>query len=285
MLPPRGRGMSRMENNEMNSLCRFVTYFGAISAGFLLASAASAYEAGPAGQAVIQGTITFNGTPPPPKLFDLIKFPQPRFCGEVDNDGHGHRVFRDVTVKNGRLQDVVVYLQDITKGKPFDFNGTDVTIDHCRFLVQGGPSTLIGVVKNGGVIRILNDDADPSDPHSITGVLHNPHGYEVKGHSSSTLFNMPIPNKSQTLTVTIHLHKPGSTVLLQGDQNNYMNAFFYPVENPYYAIVGPDGTFSIDQVPAGKYHLIAWHPILGTREKEIEVGATGTVTVNFEFFK
>ncbi|HTP41433.1 MAG TPA: carboxypeptidase-like regulatory domain-containing protein [Nitrospiria bacterium] len=266
---------------EMNKL--LVTSFMVVMTGLLMISTASAYEAGPAGQGVIQGTITFNGTPPPPKIFDLTKFPQPRFCGEVDNDGGGHRVFKDVTVNNGRLQDVIVYLQDITRGKPFHFNGTDVTIDHCRFLVQGGPSTMIGVVMNGGVIRILNEDADPTDPHSITGVLHNPHGYEVKGHSSSTLFNKPIPSKGQLLTETIYLHNPGSTMLLQGDQNNYMNAFFYPVENPYYAIVGPDGTYVIDQVPPGKYNLIAWHPTLGTQEKEIEVGVSGTVTVNFEF--
>lgn len=251
--------------------------------GMLLISTALAYEDGPAGQAVIQGTISFKGTPPAPKFFDLAKFPHPRFCGEVDNDGKGHRVFRDVTVNNGRLQDVVVYLQDVSRGKPFHFHGTDVTIDHCRFLVQGGPSTMVGVVVNGGVIRILNNDADPTDPMSITGVLHNAHGYEVKGSVSSTLFNKPAPNKGQTMTETIKLHKSGSSMLVQGDQNNYMNAFFYPVENPYYAIVGSDGTFSIDQVPAGTYRLIAWHPILGIQGKTIEVGASGIVTVNFEF--
>ena len=51
----------------------------------------------------------------------------------------------------------------------------------------------------------------------------------------------------------------------------------------YYAIVEPEGIYAINQVPPGKYNLIAWHPVLGTQEKKIEVGSTGQVTANFEF--
>ena len=70
---------------------------------------------------------------------------------------------------------------------------------------------------------------------------------------------------------------------LECDQHNYMKIWFYPIKNPYYAIVTPTGTYSIDQVPAGNYKILAWHPILGTQEKEIVVNATGKITVNFEF--
>ena len=70
---------------------------------------------------------------------------------------------------------------------------------------------------------------------------------------------------------------------LECDQHNYMVTWLYPVKNPYYAIVGPMGTYSIDKVPPGKYKILAWHPILGTQEKEINVGTTGKLTVNFEF--
>ncbi|MBI1823766.1 MAG: hypothetical protein HY200_02155 [Nitrospirae bacterium] len=72
---------------------------------------------------------------------------------------------------------------------------------------------------------------------------------------------------------------------LQMDQHNYMNAYFYPIENPYYAIIGPSGSYAIDRIPPGKYKIIAWHPILGIQEKEIEVGSTGKVVANFEFSK
>ena len=70
---------------------------------------------------------------------------------------------------------------------------------------------------------------------------------------------------------------------LECDQHNYMNTWFYPIKNPYYAIIGQEGTYSIDQVPPGKYKILAWHPILGTQEQEIRVGTTGKLMVNFEF--
>jgi hypothetical protein len=231
----------------------------------------------------LTGKITFKGTPPPPKEFDLNKFPQPKYCGQVDNDGKGHRLFHEVNVSNGMLADVVVYIDDVKSGKPFKFKGTDVKANLCRFLVQDGPSELVGVVENKNEIRVLNTDADPSDPKSASGVLHNPHGYEVKGHSSSTLFNKPLPNKGQTLDEKLHFHKHGSSMLMQCDQHNFMNAYFLPVENPYYAIVGKDGTFSIDGIPPGDYEVEAWHPILGDQEQKITVAANGKVTANFEF--
>jgi hypothetical protein len=216
--------------------------------------------------------------------FELTKFPNSKFCSQVDTDPQGNRALQRVNVNNGKLQDVVVYVQNITRGKPFKFfNGTDVKISLCRLLVQGGPSTFVGVVVNGAEIRILNDDADPSDPEAAKGVLYKPHAYEVLDGRSSTIFNLPLSGKGQVIKKPVILRKKGSVMRLRSDRQNFMEAYFYPVENPYYAIVGSEGTYEIDQVPPGKYDLIAWHPILGIQEKEIEVGATGEVTVNFEY--
>ena len=274
------------ERFSMRRLFKIFALVGVVTiAGFQAPSIAVAYEDGEAGKAVVEGIITFKGDPPIPFRFDLMKFPNPKFCAQVDTDEEGNRVVQQVNVNNGKLQDVVVYIQDITTGKPFKFNGTDVKINLCRLLVQGGPSTLVGVVVKGAEIRILNDDADPSDPKAAKGVLHNPHAYEVLGDQSSTIFNLPLPDKGQVIKKPVILRKKGSVMKLQTDQQNFMEAYFYPVENPYYAIVGPTGAYEIDQIPPGKYTIIAWHPILGTREKEIEVGAMGKVTVNFEFSK
>jgi hypothetical protein len=83
----------------------------------------------------------------------------------------------------------------------------------------------------------------------------------------------------------VRFNKSNSVLHLFCQQHLYEEAWFYPVDNPYYAIVGPDGTYSIEQIPAGKYVLIAWHPALEAREKVIEVGATGRVRADFEFSK
>ena len=268
----------------MKSLSKMIALTGVVMvAGCLATSMASAYKEAEAGTAVVEGKITFKGKPPAPMRFRLTKFPNSTFCSQVDTDQQGNRALQQVNVTHGTLQDVVVYIQNIARGKPFKFNGTDVKISLCRLLVQDGSSTFVGVVVNGADIRILNDDADPSDPKAAKGVLYHPHAYEVVDGRSRTMFDLPLPDKGQVITQPVILREKGSMMKLQSDRQQFMEAYFYPVENPYYAIVGSVGTYEIDQVPPGKYDLIAWHPILGTQEKEIEVGATGKVTVNFEF--
>jgi hypothetical protein len=258
------------------------------AAGLLLATPLFADEGGGYKEAPvtdggsISGKITFKGTPPPPKTFDLAKFPQPEFCGKADSE-KGVRKLHEVTVTNGALGDVVVYVEDATHGKPFTLKEATVMADTCRFLVQGGASTFVGVVLNKGKIKVTNLDADPSDPKSATGVLHNPHGYEIKGATSSTMFNKPLPTKGQTLEETVKLRKKESFMKLECDQHNYMNAHFYPVSNPYYAVVGKDGTFTIDGLPAGTYEVVAWHPILGEVEQKVTVAAKGKATADFAF--
>jgi hypothetical protein len=234
--------------------------------------------------ATLSGKVTFKGTPPAPKLFSYAKFPQPKFCNKVDSDAKGeNRLLHEVTVKGGALNDVVVYVEHVEKGKPFKFDGTDVKIDTCRFLVQGGPSTFVGVVKKKMPIRILNTDADASDPKSATGVLHNPHGYEMFGAKSLTLFNLPLPDKGGTINKAVLLKKADSFMKLECDQHNFMNAYFQPVDNPYYAIVGEDGSFTIDGIPPGKYEVHAFHPILGMLEKEVTLAAKGKGSLSFEY--
>lgn len=163
----------------------------------------------------LTGKVTFKGVPPAPKTFAFNKFPNPGFCSKIDSDGNGNRVVQDVKVgKDNALKDVVVYVEGVQGGKPFNFEGTKLTADGCRFLVQGGPSTFAGVVVKKKEIQIENMDA---------------------------------------------------------------------VENPYYAIVGDDGTFTISDIPPGTYEVYAWHPTLGKQEANVTIRAKGHATADFSF--
>jgi len=44
-----------------------------------------------------------------------------------------------------------------------------------------------------------------------------------------------------------------------------------------------DGSFSIPNLPPGKYTLEAWHETLGTQDQDVTVAPNGTVTANFDF--
>ncbi len=232
----------------------------------------------------LTGKVTFKGVPPAPKTFAFDKFPNPGFCSKTDSDGNGNRVVQEVKVgKDHALKDVVIYIEDVQSGKPFEFTGTKVNADGCRFLVQGGSSTFAGVVVKKKEIAIENMDADPTDPKAVTGVLHNPHAYEVAGANSSTIFNLPLAEKGQVIKRPVILRKKDSIFKLECDQHNFMQVFFLPVENPYYAIVGDDGTFRIADIPPGTYEVYAWHPTLGKQEANVTIRANRHTTADFSF--
>jgi hypothetical protein len=128
-----------------------------------------------------------------------------------------------------------------------------------------------------GLLTITNQDPD---------VLHNPHGYSVVGASRKTLFNKPLPSQGDVADVTKSFKrfksKKDKHFFLQCDQHNYMEADARVVWNPYYAITGADGSFKIDQIPAGKYWVTAWHPYLGEVSGEVVIANGAEQKINFE---
>ncbi|MFQ5780359.1 MAG: carboxypeptidase-like regulatory domain-containing protein [Nitrospiria bacterium] len=243
----------------------------------------------------ISGKISFKGAQPPPKEFGLAKFPQAEFCGKADSKD-GKRLRQDVNVNAGGLGDVVVYIEKIEKGKPFKAADLEMKIvaDNCRFLVEEGrgPSRMVTVVLNAkktgkkSVIKVKNLDADPSDPKTAAGILHNPHGYDVKGVLRKTVFNKPVPKKGQEITIKVKkrwFKKNETFHLIECDQHNYMNVWALPVRNPYYAIVNPDGTYKIGDIPPGKYVVKTFHPALGFKKQTITVKGGADAAGNFAY--
>jgi hypothetical protein len=235
----------------------------------------------------VEGKVSFSGKAPAPKEFLFSKFPNPKFCVKNTNkDAKGEkRLLREVEVgKDGGLKNAVVAIQGITDEKFLaEYKGQDVTAELCEFM----PYTTV-VVAEQKSFRVMNTDADPDDPKSVKGVLHNPHSFEVMGTSSTTIFNIGLPEKGKGLDKPIKLRKAdkGSIFKLICDQHEFMQTWGLPVTNPHFAIVGEDGKFEIKDVPAGKYKLVAWHPALNKGkpiEQEIEVKDGAPASTKFEF--
>ena len=70
---------------------------------------------------------------------------------------------------------------------------------------------------------------------------------------------------------------------MQCGMHPYMQGHGVAVDNPYYAMTGLDGAFTIKDLPAGTYRVRAWHPILGTQEQQLTIGAGGTAALGFTF--
>ena len=174
--------------------------------------------------------------------------------------------------KDGGLKNAVVAVVDIEDKAFMDgYKGTEVAAEFCEFL------PFAGVVVNQKNFHVENKDADPDDPKSVAGVLHNPHSFVVKGVSSATGFNIGLAKKGDTLDKPVVFRGGAEKVgyyRLQCDQHEFMQSFFLPVTNAHFAVTKEDGSFEIKDVPAGKHKVVAWQPFVGKGKRyefEVEV--------------
>ncbi|GMV52039.1 MAG: hypothetical protein AMXMBFR67_35820 [Nitrospira sp.] len=114
------------------------------------------------------------------------------------------------------------------------------------------------------------------------------------------LFNTPLPmnpHHKRLVNAESHEHLAGEPVkelirmtkgrrmfVMQCGFHAYMESWGFAVDNPYYALTGEDGSFTLTDVPPGEYTLMAWHPGVGTMlQKKITVTEKGTTAVDFGF--
>ena len=232
----------------------------------------------------ISGTVTMIGAKPTPKGYNLITFPDPVYCGRIST-GTGWRILDEFSMGPGNgLKDVVVVLTDATKGKPFKFEPLTIEARDCRFL------PFVTVVKDGADVVVMNMDP----------VMHDIQAYETSQLGPRVLFNTPLPmnpHHKRVVTAESHEHLPGQPVkesihmtkgrrffVMQCGFHAYMESWGFAVDNPYYALTGDGGTFTLTDVPPGEYTLMVWHPGVGTTlQKTVTVTEKGVTTADFSF--
>jgi hypothetical protein len=234
---------------------------------FGLCTDAEAYESGTVTDgAMIRGKITFKGPVPEPKEFKLHRYPDRAFCGEL-SDGNGHRLLKEVNVgPDGGLKDVVIVVDDIQKGKPFTFSDAEVEASLCQFL------PFVTVVSDKRRVTVVNRDPVA---HDIQGYAYDPAGVDIVLHRPAL--------KASGTTDVVQLVKGRKVFTMQCGMHPYMQNWGYAIDNPYYAVTDFNGSFTIGELPPGKYHIKAWHPILGNQEREITVKPNETISLDFLF--
>ena len=232
----------------------------------------------------ITGTVTMTGGKPTPKGYNLITFPDPVYCGRIST-GTGWRILDEFSVTSGSgLKDVVVLLTDASKGKPFKFEPLTIEARDCRFL------PFVTVVRDGSDVVVMNMDP----------VMHDIQAYETSQLGPRVLFNTPLPMNphhkrfvsaeshehlaGEPVKEVIHMTKGRRIFVMQCGFHAYMESWGMAVDNPYYALTGDGGTFTLTDVPPGEYTLMAWHPGLRTMmQKKVMVTEKGMSTIDFNF--
>ncbi|MFK5986300.1 MAG: carboxypeptidase regulatory-like domain-containing protein [Pseudomonadota bacterium] len=206
----------------------------------------------------ISGKINFTGKDRAPQTYKVAK--------DTDTCGSENRVIDYVDVKDGVLRNVVVYLDKVKTGKKFDKIEAKINQKGCQFL------PFMSVMTNN-----TNFSAKNSDP-----VLHNIHTYEIMGRAKKTVMNVSQPKQGAVTNKKVKL-KRGAGMKLECDAHDFMHGFVFVAKNPYYAVVADDGTYTISDIPAGKYKVKAWHGTLGEKKGKATIAAGGTATVDFTF--
>lgn len=182
------------------------------------------------GKVVIQGDIQ-------PLPFRYAKGAAPKdteVCGveQIPDDS--------VVVNDGGLANVFIYLAKAPKTVPAAPT-TPVVFDQKSCIFK--PHAL--VVQTKQVVKILNSDA----------ALHNTHTYPSRNSS----FNQGVKPNDQTGVDLVYTRAESEPFQVGCDVHPWMIAYHLPVDHPYAAVSGSDGSFEIKDLPAGKHEFKVWH--------------------------
>lgn len=198
--------------------------------------------------ATVNGTITLKGTPPQEKTITPLK--EDPTCGKMHSETPTTKFYN--VGPNNALADVVVSIEGAA-GKSGGASAQPAVLDQktCLYIPQ------ILAVQTGQKLQVKN-----SDP-----VMHNVHAQPATpGNKEDNKVQM-----AGAPDLTFTFDKPEEFLKFKCDVHPWMFAWVSVFDHPYFSVSGKDGTFKIENVPAGKYKIKANHRKAGTVVQEIEV--------------
>ncbi len=162
---------------------------------------------------------------------------------------------------SGGVRDVFVYLGSGRKRM--------VSAVHPSIIATPPPVTLLAkhcrfhphafVVRTNQTIQFVNSDGLGHNLHVIPVINHPPIVAPPGSDNTSFAFrdSEPVP------------------IEIACDFHSWMMSYVLPLDHPYAAVTGTDGSFRIDKVPAGKTKLYVWHEKRYLFRSELTVPESG----------
>ncbi len=168
---------------------------------------------------------------------------------------------------NGTLPNVFVYVKEGAEKYTFATPSDSLTLDQngCMYKPH-----VLGIMV-GQDLRIVSSDPTTHNIHPMP--TDNREWNESQAPGAA-----PLDKK---------FARPEVMIPVKCNQHPWMRAYIGVTKNPFFAVTGSDGTFTIKGVPPGDYTIEAWTAIGGlkgqTEDQKVTLAPKATQTVDFTF--
>ena len=219
----------------------------------VLASSAVAY-AGPSG-GTISGKVTHDGALAKMKPIDMSMEPT---CATMYATPQLAETV--VTGAGNSLENVVVF---VSAGAPNDAAPSTAAIftqKGCRYIPH-----LLALQVNQE-LKITNEDQ----------TVHNVHPQPKRNRE----WNKSQPPGAPPIRAS---YEQAEFIPVKCNVHPWMHGILAVLPNSHYAVTGAGGSFSLANLPPGKYTITAWHESYGEQSQDVTISGSETHTINFVF--
>jgi hypothetical protein len=206
----------------------------------------------------ITGHVRFDGEAPPRKELSI--------GGTGGCPEHPAPVFEEsAIVANGRLANVFVHVKDGLDGwdlpalaaEPCEMNQ-----EGCLYLPH-----VLGM-RTGQTLLVRNSDTQTT------------HNVNIRSRSNESLNPVQAPG-GKPIEWTPKKREVG--VSFECNLHPWMRAWVCVVDQPWFAVSGADGSFSLAGLPPGEYVLEAWHEKFGKKTLKVALQPGGSAEATFAY--
>ena len=209
------------------------------------------------GHSSVIGKVLFSGTPPPPVRSSVKSFSE---CAIH----HKGKVYTDdILIKNGKLQNVFVYVKQGLENQSFSVPSESVMLDQVGCIYT--PHVL--GIQTGQELIIKNSDV----------ALHNVHS----NSSNQKSFNIGMPVQGMKIKKTFL--SPEIMISVTCDIHPWMKAYIGVLPHSFFDATDENGAFSISNLGPGDYEIEAWHEKFGVKTQKIHLEDRETKEITFTF--
>jgi plastocyanin len=212
----------------------------------------------PATAGTISGVIKLDGMPPKMRAINMRAVPS---CANMHSTP---ALLEDVVPgDNGTLQNVVVYLKGDFTAYSFPPVTTPVSLDQkgCMYVPH------VVALTTSTPVGVRNSD---STTHNSAAISKN----NGQWNQTQSVGGAPVEH--------VFTH-PEISLYVKCNIHPWMRAYVAVFSHPYFQVTGPDGSFSLKNVPPGAYTVTAWQEHYGTSEQTVTLAPKGQQTIALSF--